>query len=329
VSGERVLKPKAAEAKSASWPGLVKRALLSPARKASGGVRERVLVCGNLLSWGFHGVAFAPGLDAAGIWPAVAEALYRIRRAERLGGQTDFVLVKDITPAEAGAVETLRRFSYRPIETEPNMVLELRPAWRSYDDYLASLDGKYRKSARQVAKEIEAAGCRVERLHDLHGCAASLHALYLQVQQNNALRLASVPPEFWPTLARQAGEDFRCTIVRKGDALLGFVTTVKDGDTAVGHHIGFDRAAATELSLYLRLLHAVVADAIALGCQRLSLGRTALEPKARLGARPERMHVWLRHRTPAMNLLLCNLLGVIPHAKAPERNPFKPAEGKA
>jgi predicted N-acyltransferase len=326
VFGERMLKPKAERLQKDSVSSLLKRALLPAAHKVSSGVRERVLVCGNLLSWGFHGVAFAPGLDAVGLWPAVAEALYRIRRADRLSGQTDFALVKDITPAEEAGIASLRRFSYRPVETDPNMVLELQPHWRTYDDYLASLDGKYRKSARQIAKAIEAAGCRVELLRDLDASAEHLYSLYLQVQANNALRLVTVPPAFLPSLARNAGENFRCSVVRRGADIIGFVTTLKDGDTAVGYQIGFDRIAVGELPIYLRLLHATVADAIALGCRRLSLGRTALEPKARLGARPEPMQVWLRHRAPAMNLILRNLLAAIPHDEAPDRNPFKAAE---
>jgi hypothetical protein len=75
--------------------------------------------------------------------------------------------------------------------------------------------------------------------------------------------------------------------------------------------------------LYLRLLHAPIADAIDWRCARLSLGRTALEPKAGLGARPEPMAIWLRHRVPAINWMLRGVLGAVPHAEAPERNPFK------
>jgi len=37
----------------------------------------------------------------------------------------------------------------------------------------------------------------------------------------------------------------------------------------------------------------------------------------------ENMSVWLRHRVPALNWVLRGLLGGIPHAEAPERNPFK------
>jgi hypothetical protein len=60
----------------------------------------------------------------------------------------------------------------------------------------------------------------------------------------------------------------------------------------------------------------------------LSFGRTALEPKARLGALPQPITVWMRHRQPVMNLFVRNLLRVIPHEEAPERNPFKKAEAK-
>lgn len=52
--------------------------------------------------------------------------------------------------------------------------------------------------------------------------------------------------------------------------------------------------------------------------------RTALEPKARLGARPDPMRVWIRHRIPMLNLIVRGLLHTIDdHEEPPERNPFK------
>jgi hypothetical protein len=309
--------------KSPAPGGLLKRVLAPAVKVATANLRERMLVAGNLLSWGFHGVAFSSEEDAAELWPGVAEALYRIRRAERLTGQTNFVMVKDLTPTQSG-LEALHRFSYRPMETEPNMVLRIDPAWRIYDDYLAALDSKYRRNAKDQLKKLAAAGCTLEPLEDLEPHTARLHQLYLSVHDNASVRLVTMPEGYLPALARTAGEDFRCTVVRRDGCLLGFVTSVRDGATAMAYYIGFDRAAAAEgLPIYLRLLHATVGDAIGWGCKRLSLGRTALEPKAALGAKPEPMCVWLRHRVPTLNWLLRGLLGGIPHAEAPERNPFK------
>jgi predicted N-acyltransferase len=300
-------------------------------RKASSNGRldrleEKMLVCGNLLSWGMHGIAFAPKVDHQALWPAVAEAIYRLRRVDKLFGDTAFVMVKDIPDAYATDATALSRFSYRELETEPNMVLDISPKWNSYDDYLASLTSKYRKQAKQIEREVTAAGCTVEEIKsdEIARNAEQLHALYLQTHKNARLRLVTLPVAFLPTLAERLGDDMRFTVLKKDRTLLGFVTTVKDGDTAVGYYIGFDRKANAEFPIYFRLLQSVIGHAIALGCKRLSLGRTALEPKARLGARPDPMRVWIRHRVPMMNLIVRGLLHAIDdHDEAPERNPFK------
>ena len=322
VTGERFnTKPKPDKA---HLPTVVLRRVFSPAVKvATANLRERLIIAGNLLSWGFHGIAFLPGEDPVELWPAVAESLYRIRRAERLAGQTNFVMVKDVTARETG-LSALHRFSYRAVETEPNMVLRIDPAWRNYDDYLTALDAKYRRNAKDQMKKLAAAGCSIEPLLNVDAHSTRLHELYLAVHKNASVRLVTLPPGFLPALAAVMKEDFRCTVVRRSGEIVGFVTSIRDGDTAIAYYIGFDKDAAAEgLPIYLRLLHATVGDAISWRCSTLSLGRTALDPKASLGAKPEAMSVWLRHRVPAMNWVLRGLLGGIPHAEAPERNPFK------
>jgi hypothetical protein len=328
VTGER-LRSKEKPKKGTASRGLLRRVLSPAVNVATANLREKILVAGNLLSWGFHGVAFSPSEDPAELWPGVAEALYRIRRAEKLMGQANLVMVKDLTPNETG-VHSLHRFSYRAMETEPNMVLRIDPSWRSYEDYLTALDAKYRRNAKDQLKKLAAGGCTVELLSEIGSQADRLHQLYLAVHNNASVRLVTVPQGYLPALANVAKENFRCTVIRRNETLLGFVTSIRDRDTAIAYYIGFDRTAAAEgLPIYLRLLHATVGDAIGWGCQKLSLGRTALDPKASLGAKPECMSVWIRHRVPAMNWVLRGLLGGIPHAEAPERNPFKSTSASA
>jgi hypothetical protein len=290
-------------------------------------IQEKIFVCGNLLSWGMHGIAFAPNENPVALWPAIAEALYRLRRADKLFGDTDLIMVKDITDPFAAGASALSRFSYRQLETEPNMVLDISPQWRTYEDYLASLTSRYRKQAKDIAKEVVAAGLQVELLNgpaEVERHAEALHGLYLQTHHNARVRLVTLSPKFLPGLAAQLGKDMRCTILRRDDQLLGFVTTVRDGETAVGYYIGFDRKTNADAPIYFRLLQAVVDDAIRFGSRSLSLGRTALEPKARLGARPDPFRIWIRHRIPLLNVLVRGLLHTISHHdEPPERNPFK------
>lgn len=272
-----------------------------------GAVRARLLVCGNALSWGPHGVAFAAGSTC---WPEVVDALERID-AEDARRRADAIVIKDY-PASAQPPPGFRRLA-----TEPDMVLELPDAWRTFDDYLASLKGRYRRAALKVARQVAAAGCRLERPRDLAPVAGRLHDLYLQVEAAARWRLAQAPAAYLPSLAALRGDDLRCTLIRHGGLVVGFVTTLRDGATALGYHLGFDRELGARVPLYLRLLHATVADALALGCRRLSLGRTALESKARLGARPRPLCAWVRSRWP-----VGWLEQVARPAEAPVRRPF-------
>jgi hypothetical protein len=297
-------------------------------RKVLGRLEDRVLVCGNLLSWGPHGVAFAPDEDPEELWPGVAEALYRMRRADRLLGETGLVWVKDLTPEAEARAGALARYAYRPFDTEPIMVLALRPGWTDFEAYLAGLKSGYRNPARKVRRDFEAAGFTLERLEaaGVQREAAAIHGLYHQVHGGQKFRLASLHPDYLPRLAEAFGDGFRTHLARDGEGRpAGFITTLRDQDGAVGYYIGFDKAAAaTGAPLYLRLLQQTVEDAILLGARRLSLGRTALQPKAQLGARPVPVRCHLRHRLPALNAVVRALLNLMPEpAQAPERNAFK------
>jgi hypothetical protein len=298
------------------------------ARQSLTRIKERILVCGNLLSWGPHGVAFAKGASAETLWPAVAEALYRIRRSDKLFGATGMIMLKDLTPEQPAVTEAMRRHSYRPFETEPNMVLALKPAWKTFEDYLKDMKSDYRSGIKKQLRDIDEAGLELASLDaaEVEAHASEIHELYLQVHEKQKLRLVTLQPTWIPALAKRFGSNFRTTVIRprNGSQLLGFVTTLKDGEGAIGYYIGFDRKAAERAPLYLRLLYAIVEDAIGLGAAWVSLGRTALQPKAKLGAKPQPMFCLLRHRIQAMNLVVGSLLRTLPEPEdAPERNPFK------
>jgi hypothetical protein len=313
-------RPEKTDAEDSMWS--------NPLDQLAQSARQRVLVCGNLLTFGQHGIAFGKAVDPALAWHGVAEVLYRVRQAEKLAGKTHFVMIKDLHAPFIEPAKQLENLSYRYVETEPNMVLTLDEKWQSYDDYLASLQSKYRSSIRNaVLKPMEEAGCSLESVTDLVAEQDRMFALYKMVQVNADFRPFELLPEYFAALQQIAGKHFRCSAVRRAGEMLGFLITVADGETAIAFHIGFDRAAATagELPLYLRLLHAAIADAIALGCKRISFGRTALEPKASLGAKPEPFGVLIRHRQPVLNKLMKRLLLGIEHDDAPERNPFKKA----
>jgi predicted N-acyltransferase len=287
-------------------------------------INQHVLTCGNFLTYGQHGVAIADGADADLVWHGVAEVLYRVRAADAIRSKTHFVLIKDLHAPFTNAAMQLEHLSYRYVETEPNMVLALNPAWKSYDDYVASLSSKYRANLRNlILKPFEEGGGRVALLTNLAPHRDRLFALYQAVQANAKVRPFILREEYFEGLRRLAGDNLRVTAAMQHDSIIGFIVTLRDGDTAIAYHIGFDRSAAESLPVYLRLLHASIDDSIAMGAKRISFGRTALEPKAALGAKPQPFAVLVRHRQPILNKLIKSLLLNIEHAEPPERNPFK------
>ncbi|MET0333299.1 MAG: GNAT family N-acetyltransferase [Rhizobacter sp.] len=293
--------------------------------KPLAGLQEHLLVCGNLLVWGARAVAFAPDVDEAQLWHGVGEALYRLRRADKLLGETDVVMVKDYIADNEPTRESLRLLGYRSVETEPDMVLTLQPGWKTYEDYLASLTSGYRSSAKKLRKDCSAAGITL-RTADATEMAArqhELHALYEQVHQGQGLRLATLTPGYLAAMAQALGSRFVCRVAEREGQLLGFVTSVDDGDTALGYYIGYDKAANGDAPIYLTLLQSTVEDAIVFGARRLSLGRTALEPKAKMGCKPEALACAVRHRVSALNWIVSALTRTASHDEPPERSPFK------
>ncbi len=289
-------------------------------------LQQKLMVCGNMLSYGLDGVASDPELDPFTRWHAVAEMLYRLRRAEKLNGQIDFIMIKDLDEAAHADSGMLRQLSYRAMSTEPNMVLELDPAWKTHADYLASMASKYRSSVKQqIFKPMEEAGCQLADLTlvEVAALAGRMQDQYLAVQDNASLRPVTVGERYWASMAALGPDRVRIRAVRKQGELLGFLLLLLDGETVTAAQIGFDRQAAKDLPLYLRLLHASVEVALDAGARRVVYGRTALEPKARMGCKPVVTRLWMRHRQPVLNAVIKHGFGLVKAPDAPAISPFK------
>src|SRR6185295_16811822 len=115
--------------------------------------------------------------------------------------------------------------------------------WVRFDDYLASLTSSYRNAAKKLFKDCTLAGVALRTIDAAEMLARQheIHALYEQVHQGQGLRLATLLPSYLPALARSLQGRFICRVAERDGHMLGFVTSVSDGDTAVGYYIGYDR----------------------------------------------------------------------------------------
>lgn len=285
--------------------------------------KERLLVCGNLVSSGLHGVAFSTDFDNELGWKIVAEILYKIRRSEKLNGSIDFTLIKDIKGPQIESSNVVERYSYRRIQTDPDMVLQLKENMRNFDQYLELLNSKYRSRVRKVIKNIDSAGFDCKKIELTELTDKRIHSLYLNVEQQSKTRMATLPEGYFLKLSQSLGDNFVCYGIHQDDKIVGFISMIRDGVEAIAYYVGFDYQINSKHPIYFRLLQLAIQAAIDFGSQKVLFGRSALEPKANLGAKPVDAFVWARHRVPAVNFIVRKIFRNIPFDEAPERGALK------
>ena len=289
---------------------------------------QRLLINGNGLVSGEHGLAIAKGVDPKLAVHGLADATYRIRRAEKLHGGIASVLIKDFFGTSRAYADELSRFGYHPFEVDPNMVVEIDPSWKKFDDYLAAFSAKYRrkaKDARKKAKKLQARRLTTAEVVKLGG---KLHELYLAVHEKAKFRLANPGPDYFPTLAEALGDDFVLRVWALDDQLVGCSAALGRGEQFEAHMVGLDYDHNVEHGIYQNALYDFVGDAIARGARELSMGRTALEIKSSIGAVPRPMTCFMRHANPLGNRLIAPLIAQIQPEEWTPRSPFKDDDDK-
>lgn len=284
-------------------------------------VDERALVLGNLAAWGDTGIAIAEGADQQLVWREALRLVDRLRRFEKSEGAINVAFIKDACGDDDE--HTLRRQGYRRAPSGPDMVLSCETSWNNFDDYLASLASKRRRAVKKIHEDVTAAGYRVQRLslEDLERHEARIDALYGQVWANADVRPLRLSGRFFVELQRRLGDDCVMTGLFNGDSLDGFGVSLKSGATCVGYYLGFDKS--VDAPLYLRLLVSIIEAGTAWRCVRISMGRTAEEPKARLGAVPGSSGLWVKHRTPPLNWAVGAVLGSLQQPAVPTYKVFR------
>lgn len=287
-------------------------------QRALGRMRVRVLVCGNLFVSGPHGFAHRPEVDAERAWAALAEAVDALQARERV----TFVLVKDLEPGEHGATRALARAGLDCVQVDPTMVLDVRPHWHTFDDYLADLTTKYRANARRSRKQLQGVARRSLSAGEIARFAPQVEALYGAVHQRSRLRPSRVRASYFVHLKEALGESFDFLGYFEGDELRAFNSRLRTGEESESYYLGIDYAHNERLALYFNALLDDVEYGIVTGAKRIQFGRTALECKSALGAEPLTYNLFTRHREPLLYPLARGLLPLV-QPKWNARHPFK------
>mgnify|MGYP006266974201 CR=1 FL=1 len=265
----------------------------------------RLLVCGAAQATGQHAYHFAGALLSSDEQLTVLQDGLEMlsRELHRQGWHPQAVLVKDFY--EAGQADVMETAGYHLFPFMPNLMLQLRHDWDTFEDYLDAMVSKYRVRARRAFKKAKAVAVRPMSLADMTAAQAHMHELYLGVARSADFSLLQLSPGYFTALKKQMGEDFTVLGYYKDNELIGFCSALRNGRELEAHFLGFDNAQNHQHQLYLNMLY----DIVRLGIEEFQsetivFSRTATEIKTSVGAEPVPMQAFMRYRCGLLNRLL-------------------------
>lgn len=209
-------------------------------------------------------------------------------------------------------------------KTQPNMILELKPEWKTNEDYVASFSKKYRDQYKRAHKKFEGIETREMSLEDIIDSEDRIYELYYYVAKNAPFNTFFLSKNHFSSFKKHCGDRFILIGYFLNDELVGFHTLLLNGDTLETYFLGYDEQIQKEKMLYLNMLYAMTKFGIENQFRKIIFGRTALEIKSSIGAEPVVMSGFIYHN----NKLIDNYFDKIfprlePDLAWQQRHPFK------
>ena len=284
----------------------------------------KLLICGNTFVTGEHGVFIKENQNKKVIIKKLAESLnHFVNSNKKLKKQIDAFLLKDFAKESLFITDELKEFKYHTFSVEPNMQLKLSDNWKNLDDYLAAMKTKFRVKAKKAFKQ--SLDIRIEdvTLKNISQKLPEMTALYEKVASNAKFNLGTFNLETYKHLKEKFGDDYILKSYWLEDKIVGFISGVINNESLDAHFVGIDYQKNKEYAIYQRMLYDYIDIAITKKITTLNFGRTASEIKSSVGATPEHLTVYIRHKKSITNKFLKLFLLKIQPTEFHQKFPFK------
>lgn len=286
-----------------------------------------VLLCGDLYTTAPHAFWFLPEISMDRRWIYLMTAFRRVRQWVSDWVSPELMVIKDFSEGMLPSVDHLDDSGFHRISTDPNMVLDIAPHWRSLGDYMEALNSHYRRQAATVIATSSGVRCEfLSREAAIHH-SARLDALHEQVYEKAVIRYSAVPTGYFKLMASQMTDLFGLRGYFYNGILVGFVSYFWDADSMQCQYLGMDYSVKNQVPLYQLMLYDVLDVAIQKGVKRIEYGRTASEIKASLGAHPVPTFAMVKHRNVIKDQLIDLFVALMHAVEFKERHVYKTKGG--
>ncbi|WP_298417468.1 peptidogalycan biosysnthesis protein [uncultured Kordia sp.] len=280
----------------------------------------RILFCGNIFLSGEYGTFIKDGEDINIMFHALAKALKKLMKNTK---RLQAVFVKDFKKSSLTLTDQLQDYKYAPMKVEPNMIITLQPEWKSFDDYKNALKSKYRVKANKADKKSKNLIVKQFTAQEIENHKSELQALYENTIANANFNAQVLNLNTYTHLKASYGDQFIVKGYFLEDKLIGFLSAMVNQENLDAHFIGLDYSMNKEYAIYPRILNDYVRLGIQHQATRINLGRTASEIKSTLGAKPQDLTCYIRHKKPLLNAAMRPFIKNIKIKSFKEHKPFK------
>jgi predicted N-acyltransferase len=242
---------------------------------------------------------------------------------KKLKRQIDAFLLKDYAKESLSITNELKKFNYHTFSVEPNMKLQLQENWQTFDDYLAAMKTKFRVKARKAFKQSAAIRIEEVTLKNIEEKLPKMTALYEKVASNAGFNLVDFNLETYIDLKERMGDNYILKTYWLDNKIVGFISGIINNNSLDAHFVGIDYQLNRAHAIYQRILYNYVEIAIDKKLKTINFGRTASEIKSSVGAVPQDLTMYLRHKKTIKNKILKLFLQGVQPTLFKQKFPFK------
>lgn len=279
----------------------------------------KVLFCGNVFLSGEYGTFLKKGEPKVETFKAIAKAVKKLYRCKRLST----VFIKDFEDESLYITDHLKAFDYASMHVEPNMIIYLDSAWKSFEDFTSALKSKYRVKANRADAKSDVLESKLFSEEDIKMYLDELQALYQNTIDNADFNAQILNLNTYTHLKNTYKDNFIVRGYFVGGKLVGFLSAMQNGDHLDAHFIGIDYSKNKEYAIYPRILNDYVRLGIETKSSQINLGRTASEIKSTLGAQPKTLTCYCRHKYGLPNKILKPFIKNVHIKTFKQHQPFK------
>lgn len=166
------------------------------------------------------------------------------------------------------------------------MELEIQGHWQTFDDYIFSLKKKYQKRGELILKNGSEIIYKDLTLKEIEQYSDKIHSLYLEVIKSQTFVGGAVKIHHFYNLKEIYGDKFSVEALLLNGRFVGFVSYFTFENLLDVHYIGIDYSFNESHDIYFNILFKTIEIAIKQGLTKINYGRTSLDAKASLGAKP-------------------------------------------